>query len=84
MVPVRKGELTAAQIDRDWPYQVEIPVPPLGLGGRLNDLHAEASTVDAEYRTRSRTDGAEHFIRFCFRSSRAATDFRVRSGGSPV
>lgn len=78
---VRKGQLTPAQIDREWRHQVEIPVPPLGLGSRLNDLHATASDIDPGYRTRSRTDGAEHYIRFCFKSTEAAEAFRDRSAG---
>ena len=79
---VRKGQLSAAQIDREWPHQVEIAVPPLGLGSRLNDLHAGAAELDPGYRARSRTDGAEHFIRFCFKSAKAAVAFQERCGGS--
>ena len=81
---VRKGRLTAAQIDREWPHQVEIPVPPQGLGHRLNDLHSGAAELDPGYRARSRTDGAEHFIRFCFKYSDAAVAFQERCGGGLV
>lgn len=81
---VRKGQLTPAQIDREWPHQVEIAVPPLGLGSRLNDLHVAAAEVDGGYRTRSRTAGTEHFIRFCFRTSGTAEAFRDRCGGNLV
>ena len=78
----RKGQLTAAQIDRECPHQVEIAVPPLGLGSRLNDLHATAAEIDPGYRCRSRTEGTEHFIRFCFGTSVAAEAFRERSAGT--
>lgn len=78
---VRKGQLTAAQIDREWPHQVEIAVPPLGLGSQLNDLHTTAAEIDPAYRTRSRTEGTEHFIRFCFRSAEASAAFWRRVCG---
>ena len=81
---VRKGQLTPAQIDREWPRQVEIAVPPHGLGSRLNELHSSAAELEPGYRARSRTDGASHFIRFCFRSTGAAEVFRDRCGGSLV
>lgn len=41
----RKEQLTAAQIDRKWPHQVEIAVPPLGLDSLLNELHAKAAEI---------------------------------------
>lgn len=78
---VRKGQLTAAQIDREWLHQVEIPVPPLGLGSRLNDLHATAAEIDPGYRCRSRTEGTEHFIRFCFKEAKSAEAFECQCGG---
>lgn len=83
-MPVRKGELTAWQIDRQWPHQVEIFVPPLGLGNVLNDLHQCAAALDARYKTRSRTAGTDHFVRFCFSTAEAARIFWERSGGSLV
>ena len=35
----RKGETTSRQIDRDLPHQVEVPIPPGGLGRRLDAMH---------------------------------------------
>jgi hypothetical protein len=35
----RKGELTPSRIDREYPHQVEIEVPHMGLGNHLNEMH---------------------------------------------
>ncbi|QPC44510.1 hypothetical protein HW532_18495 [Kaustia mangrovi] len=36
----RTGKITKSQIDRLYPYQVEIVDPPAGPGRRIDDLYA--------------------------------------------
>lgn len=80
----RKGELTRAQIDRNWPHQVEFVVPPRGLGNQLNILARGAAEADATYRSYSRTVGVDHCMRFCFATRESAEGFRERFGGLVV
>jgi hypothetical protein len=49
----RKGERTSAQVDRDYPYQVEIEIPEGSLGTRLNAMYAFCDERRLDYATRS-------------------------------
>lgn len=81
----RKGEITHRQIDRDWPYQVRIRIPPnTGLGTRLNDMLGAAAEIERGYTSRSDLQGLEDFVRFCFRGEAAAAEFHRRFGGELV
>ena len=71
----RKGELTKSRILRDWPYHVLVRVPELGLGTRLNEMHAYCRGVD--YKTTGGSKpGEPDATQWCFRSAGAANAFR--------
>lgn len=76
----RKGELTAAQIDRDYPHQVIVPadwrltIPPRGLfiGGRKLSLAPRHHSVFMSDRW--------HIVH-CFAEEADAEAFRAQTGG---
>ena len=78
----RKGELSAAAIDRQWPYQVALPADR--VGGSNYDVIRQASD---EYRGCPRGHSVVHdgvwYQVFCFSTPQAAAKFQVRFGGEP-
>lgn len=78
----RKGERGRRQIDRDFPHQIEAPVPPLGLGVALDRMHELAGALGA-YATRGgdRVKDGPDTIRFCFGARASAVDFQRVFGG---
>lgn len=79
----RKGEITRAQIDREYPYQVEIVIPPGGLGRRLDEMHRFCAGL-ADYRTRGARKGAVDACRWCFAEASPGEAFQRRFGGIVV
>lgn len=73
----RKGEIGRRQIDREYPHQVEIAIPPGGLGTTLNELHGWAKQAGIDYRTRSVNRFPVEAMRWCFRDEATAEAFRV-------
>lgn len=72
------------QIDRDYPHQVEIVIPPGGLGQTLDALHAWAMRAGLDYKTRSVRFPVDA-MRWCFREAAAAEAFRkCWADGRPV
>ncbi|MCP4382925.1 MAG: hypothetical protein GY798_16150 [Hyphomicrobiales bacterium] len=70
----RKGELTKRKILADWPHHVRVHIPELGLGTRLDEMHAFCR--DMAYQTtglclRGESDAAL----WCFRSAEDAAAF---------
>jgi hypothetical protein len=77
----RKGELTKAQINRDWPHQLALPVE-LATGKNytiLDRFCRGLSVCPADYRR----DGVEH-IAYCFRERSDAEYVQVYFGGESV
>lgn len=74
----RKGEPGPRAIDRAFPHQVAIPIPPGGLGSDLNTMHRWAQAQAGEgYRTRSlRGPQGGDAMLWCFRSAGDADAFR--------
>ncbi len=80
----RKGERSRRQIDREFPHQVQITVPPFGLGVTLDRMHELAADLGAgAYATRGgdRIKDGPDTIRFCFADHGDAVDFQIVFGG---
>jgi hypothetical protein len=79
MASRRKGEITGAQNERDFPHIVE-------LASLSGGFHSKTSEFDAFHREREvpirRGRGRqEGYIRFCFPNADHANAFRARFGG---
>lgn len=74
----RKGEMTNRIAEREFPFGVEIEVPPGGLGERLNELHRWCGdrAGAGDFVTRGRLEGLRDFVVFRFKDPDAAADFR--------
>jgi hypothetical protein len=81
-----KGERSDRQVDRDYPHQVEIAVPPGGLGVRLNEMHDACRGIDYATRGigRKRIETGRDAVRFCSNSAEAADAFHPGFGGERV
>lgn len=78
----RRGERTAVQNERDFPYIVELPVPPNGFGAKLDSMyefHREHGIQDARGRGQRRNEG--DFVRWCFGKLDDAKEFSKAFGG---
>ncbi|QPC44621.1 hypothetical protein HW532_19085 [Kaustia mangrovi] len=80
----RKGEITRSQIDRGYPYQVEIVIPPNGLGRKIDDIYTFLRERGYAFKKRGgrdrRTEGIFHTSRYCFTSMEHAQAFQDRFG----
>lgn len=78
----RKGELSASQIDRDWPHQVALSATAvLGANYPIIDAFcASESLAVCLRRHRFRRQDAD-FVVYCFRHAVDAIRFRERFGG---
>lgn len=65
----------------DWPYQVKLPIPTGELGNRLDEMHRNASEIDADHKTRGGHRRPDDYRRFCFRERLAAESFQARFSG---
>ena len=79
----RKREITGLSNERDFPHLVELALPP---GGSRN-VFLELDAFHREHRIplrrgRSRHQGEQTSIRFCFPDRAAADAFRDRFGGA--
>jgi hypothetical protein len=82
MASRRKGEITGAQNERDFPHIVELALPSGGF-------RSKTSEFDAFHRERGvpirrgcgRQEGDNFYIRFCFPNADHADAFRDRFGG---
>lgn len=79
----RKGEITSRQIDRDFPHQVEIEIPPGGLRKRLDGMYAFCRGNDFRTRGigRQRIETGRDGMRWCFTTAEAADAFQAQFGG---
>jgi hypothetical protein len=78
----RKREAVGLANERDFPYLVELAVPP----GGFRSVFLEFDAFHREQRIpvrrgRSRHEGERFYIRFCFPNAATADAFRNRFGG---
>lgn len=76
----RKGELSPAAIDRDWPYQVALPASASGQGGYMA-IHAFCEGLSLCPRGHSVFHEGEWFNVYCFADPADAEKFMERFGG---
>ncbi len=81
----RKGELTPSRIDREYPHQVEIEVPHMGLGNRLNEMHDFCRQRGFDVKGHGGTRAAEGRVvdlsYWCFATPEVAEEFWRAFGG---
>jgi len=76
----RKGELTAAAIDRGWPHQVAVPATECrGSLGRFMDAFCLDLSVCERHYSVFHED--KWWIVYCFADPEHAEKFRIRFGG---
>ena len=70
---------------RDFPFIVEIAVPPDGLGKRLNAMHAchNQRGVKVAHIRHRHEDDRDHLL-WCFARRAIAEEFAVKFGGTLV
>ena len=78
----RKREIVGLRNERDFPYLVELALPP----GGFRSVFLEFDAFHRERRIpvrrgRSRHEVKQVYIRFCFRETATADAFRNRFGG---
>jgi hypothetical protein len=71
----RRNRVTSKMVDRDFPFQVELPQPPRGFGTRLNELHAIARDLGVPSTTRGVITYPYEGLRWCFTTPEAADAF---------
>jgi hypothetical protein len=83
----RKGEATYRQVDRDYPFQIEIRVAEIGW----MTIHDAMAAFCARLEHKKRPIGRERraaikgdAVRFCFKALDLAERFRARFGGEQV
>jgi hypothetical protein len=69
---------TDSQIDRDFPYQVEIPAPRQGLGTRLDEMHRFCRVAEFSYFTRAHRTSAGDLMTWYFERAEDAEAFRMK------
>ena len=73
-----KSVLMAEKDARDFPHHVELPIPPFGLGKRLDIIAAWLNThIGPEWRSHSHLEKGEHTARYMFRSEEDAAEFET-------
>ncbi|QPC43463.1 hypothetical protein HW532_12630 [Kaustia mangrovi] len=83
-MPRLKGAVSSKQIDHDFPYQVELIVPPIGFGKAIDTMHAFPRERAMPFMTRGgrdrRTEDIFHTARYCFTTMEHAEAFLERFG----
>jgi hypothetical protein len=78
----RKREITGFANEQDFPHLVELALPPEGFGSvslEIDVFHRDRRIPVR--RGRSRHEGEQFYIRFCFPDTATADAFRNRFGG---
>jgi hypothetical protein len=76
---------SAKTIARDFPFIVEIGVPPAGLGKRLNAMHAFHNQRGIQVaHVRHRHEDDRDLLLWCFARRAIAEEFAAGFGGSLV
>jgi hypothetical protein len=71
-----KSVLRAQADARAFPYHVDIPVPPLGLGGRMDIIERWLrQSLGSDWRHHGAASGRAHVARFMFRTPTDAAAF---------
>jgi hypothetical protein len=81
-----KGRPSGKTIARDFPFIVEIAVPPGGLGKRLNAMHAfhnQRSIKVVHLRHRHDDDKGDYLL-WCFARHVIAEEFVIEFGGTLI
>jgi len=80
-----KGRRSPAVVERDFPNIVEMPVPPGGLGKRLDAMHDFHTGRNIQsHRGRGRHEEGRDFIRWCFADPIVAEVFAAEFGGKCI
>jgi len=77
------GTPSGKTIARDFPFVVEIAVPPGGLGKRLNDMHAFHNQRGIQVAQIRHEDDGDHLL-WCFARRAIAEEFAAEFGGTVV
>ena len=78
----RKGELTPATIDREWPHQVALPADQVkGTNNAVIHEFCRGLSLCPRNHTVQRDDVT--YVVYCFAESSHAALFRERVGGEP-
>ena len=81
MVHYGRARVSRRQIDRNYPFQVEIEVPEGGLGERLNAMHAWCTENAPDYQTKGAGEYPTDAVMFCFGDKVQAAAFRRAFNG---
>lgn len=76
----RKGELSPAGVDRDWPYQIVIPARRCE-GGGYNEIHDFCKDLTLCSRGHAVYDNGQWFHVYCFAIAADADKFKLRFDG---
>ena len=81
-----KGRPSGKTIARDFPFIVEIAVPPGGLGKRLNEMHSFHSQrgIQVVHLRHRRDDAKGDYLLWCFARHISAEEFVVEFGGTLI
>jgi hypothetical protein len=76
-----KSVLMAQRDAREFPHPVGLPIPPFGLGKRLDIIAAWLNAnIGQEWRLHNRLEKGEHTACYLFRTQEAADRFRLYLG----
>ena len=76
----RKGELSSAAIDREWPHQVVLPAR-IGQGDGYGEIHEFCRDLTLCTRGHSLCHDDQWFHVYCFKEADDARKFMERFGG---
>jgi hypothetical protein len=78
----RKGEVTSAMNERDYPHIVELPLPSGGFRSQSDDMLAFHRERGIEPRRgRGWHNDEQYYVRYCFADPAHADAFRDQFGG---
>ncbi len=78
----RKGELSSAQMDRNWPYQIAVP-EHVTAGANIWAVHQLCKELEACPRRHAVVREGVWYNVFCFAKPDQAEAFKQRYGGEP-
>jgi hypothetical protein len=81
-----KGRPSGKTIARDFPFIVEIAVPPGGLGKRLNAMHAfhNQRSIKVVHLKHRHDDDKGDYLLWCFARHAIAEEFVIEFGGTLI